>query len=113
MKMVIKRKSKETLWKEKMETLEEVLEEINIQPVVTGMLKIKKYNKLGTCLTKGPFYTKWYSNDTIDIIAWLEYEEKTQSLVFNLTDEKHLALLKEICKVYERKTLKDEPIIEY
>lgn len=99
--MVIVRKSRDTIFKEKMKTLEE-----SVKCVLSYQLGIKEDNHVG----------KKYIHDWIsptNVIAWIGYDEKKQSLVFRLTDERYFPMIQEVCKVYEWKTLKDEPIIEY
>ncbi len=111
--MVIVRKSKQTEFKEKLGTLEEVLKQHS--KILTGEDRIVRY-ALKTA-PEGNYIVAMCSNKwsvlTRSVVAWVYYDDKTKDLIFRLEDEEHLDVVKEFCKTYERKTLKDEPIIEY
>ncbi len=128
--MVIKRKSKETLWKEKIGMLEETLEEINKENKTIplggalggGCFRDRKEGeictediKLGflkTCLYKLEERESKIFKYRRNIIAYLR-SDMDNNVIFRATSQEHIPVLEKICKVYERKTLKDEPIIEY
>ncbi len=124
--MVIVRKSKKTLWKEKIGTLEETLEEINKEnktiPLGGGCFRDRKEGeictediKLGflkTCLYQLEERESKIFKYSRSIIAYLRSDENND-MIFQATSQEYIPVLEKICKTYERKTLKDEPIIEY
>ncbi len=124
--MVIKRKSKETLWKEKIGTLEETLEEINKENKTVslggGCFRDRKegeicteevmLNELKTYLYKTEIRNSKIFKYRECVTAYVRSDENN-NVIFQATSQEHTLVLEKICKVYERKTLKDEPIIEY
>lgn len=129
--MVIKRKSKETLWQERLNSLEETLEEFNKEndkiSLGGGCYKNRKEGEMCTedvqlgnvtgtlikCLYKlEEKKIKIFEKYKMNVLAYLKTGEHDE-LVFQATSQENIPLLEKICQIYERKTLKDEPIIEY
>lgn len=124
--MVIVRKGKQTLWEEKIGALEEALEEINKENKTVSLgsgcfgerkegdicIEDVMINDLKTYLYKTEVRKSKIFKYCRRIIAYLRTDENN-SVIFQATKQEYVPVLEKICGAYERKTLKDEPIIEY
>lgn len=108
--MVKIRRTQERIWEERMGTLENVLKELSKESEELTLQRsdIGDYIQK-TIINKKRIIFKYQPY----IIAWLNCDDKTNDIVLKATNKKYLPLLNEICETYERKTLKEEPIIEY
>jgi len=129
--MVIKRRKNERLWGEKIKKLEETLKELNKENKTIslggGCFRKRKEGEVCTedlelgyvpgtlaqCIYKlEEKKIKIFNKYEMNILATIKTDENN-SLILRAISEKNVPILEKICLAYERKTLKDEPIIEY
>lgn len=129
--MVIKRRKGERLWGEKIAALEETLKELNKEnktiPLGGGCYRERKEGEicledlelgyipgtLNQCIYKlEERKIKLFNKYEMNILATIKTDEDN-NLILRAISEENVPILEKICQIYERKTLKDEPIIEY